>query len=123
MTFEIQDVKLIAPMDPQEGRLYIEPVKYEVGRSLDHAYNIFEYYIHHTIDGELVWRSASSASSDSVDALENWKNRLHEVSFRKCGLITQSLRRVATETIELPIYEGMSRLSEFFQEFEEIFFE
>ena len=33
MTFENQDVRVIAPMDPQEGQRYIKPVKEEVGRS------------------------------------------------------------------------------------------
>ena len=65
MTFENQDVRVIALMDHQEGQRYIEPVKDEVRRSWDHAYNISEYYIHPTIDGELGWRSASSASSNS----------------------------------------------------------
>ena len=88
MTFENQDVRVIAPMDPQEGRWYIEPMKDEVSRSWAHAYNISEDYIHPTVDGELGWRSASSASSYSNDALENWQNGLHEVSFRKCRLIT-----------------------------------
>ena len=37
--------------------------------------------------------------------------------------ITQSLRRVETETIKFPIYEGMLELSELFQEFEEKLFE
>ena len=78
-------------MDPQEGYRYIEHLRDEAGRSWDHAYNISEDYIHPTIDGEIVWRSTSSTSSDSEDALENWQNRLHEVSFRKCGLIMQSL--------------------------------
>ena len=31
-----------------------------------------EDYIHPSIDGELGWHSASSASFDSDDALENW---------------------------------------------------
>ena len=66
----------------------------------DHAYNLSEYYIHPTDDGEIVWCSTSSASSDSEDALENWKNHMHEVSFRKCGLITQSLCHVANEILE-----------------------
>ena len=39
------------------------------------------------------------------------------------NMITQSLRHVATETVELPIYEGLPGLLEFFQEFEEKFFE
>ena len=72
MTFENQDVRVIAPMDPKEGRRYIEPVKDEVGRSWDHDYNIFEEYIHHVVDGELGWHNTSYMSSDSDDALENW---------------------------------------------------
>ena len=110
MTFENQDVRVIAPMDPQEGRRYIEPIKDEVERSWDHAYNISEDYIHPTIDGKLGWHSTSSMSFDFEDALENWQNKLHEVSFKKCGLITQSLWRVATESVELSIYEGISAL-------------
>ena len=110
MTFENQDVKVIAPMDPQEGWRYIETVRDEVDRSWEHAYNISEDYIHPIVNGKLGWHSASSTTSDSDDALENWQNRLHEVSFRKCRLITQSLQWVTTETVELPIYEGLLRL-------------
>ena len=72
MTFENQDVGVIAPMDRQEGRRYIEPVKDEVGRSWDHTYNVSEDYIHPTVDGKLGWHSASSTSYDSEDALEDW---------------------------------------------------
>ena len=72
MTFENQDVRVIDPMDLQEGRRYIEPVKDEVGRSWDHAYKISEDYIHPIVDGELGWQNASSTSSYSEDALENW---------------------------------------------------
>ena len=69
MTFENQHIRVIAPMEPQEGRQYIEPITDEVGRGLDHAYNISKDYIHPTIDGKFRWRSYSSASSDSDDAL------------------------------------------------------
>ena len=58
-------------MDPNEGRQYIEHVKDEVVRGWDHVYNIYEEYIHPSDDEELGWCSASSASSDSNDALEN----------------------------------------------------
>ena len=40
MTFENQDIKFISPMDPNEGKRYIELVKDEVFRGWDHAYNI-----------------------------------------------------------------------------------
>ena len=72
MTFENQDVRVISPMDPQEGRRYIEPVRDEAGRVWDHADNISEDYIHSTVDGELGRRNAGSTSSDSNDALVNW---------------------------------------------------
>ena len=67
---ENQYIRVITPMDPQEGRWYIEPIKDEVGRGWDHAYNIFEDYIQPIVDGELEWRSASSNSSDFDDALK-----------------------------------------------------
>ena len=115
MAFENQDVKVIAPIDPHEGHQYIEPVRDESSRSWDHAYNICEDYIHPTFDGELGWHSDIFASSESDDALENWKNRLHEVSFRKCRLTTQSLHCIEIETVKLPIYEGLPKISEFLQ--------
>ena len=83
MTFENQDIRVITPTNPNEGRKYIEPIKDEVVREWDHAYNISEDYIHPTTNGELSWSNASSVSSYSEDALENWQNHMHEVSFRK----------------------------------------
>ena len=68
MTFENQDIRVIAPMDPNARRRYVEPVKDEVVRGWDHAYNILEDYIHSIANGELGWCSASSVSSESNDA-------------------------------------------------------
>ena len=45
MMFENYDIWVIAPMDPNEGWRYIEPVKDEVFRGWDHAHNIYEDYI------------------------------------------------------------------------------
>ena len=117
MSFENRDIWMIALMDPNEGRRYFEPVKEEVVGGWDHAYNISEDYIQPTIDGELGWWSSSSIYSDSDDALENCQNQMHEVSIQKCGLITQSLCRVATYIVELPTYEGLPKLYEFLVEF------
>ena len=44
---------------------------------------------------------------------------MHEVSLRKCGLITHSLCHVATDIIELSIYKGLQELCRFLEEFEE----
>ena len=119
MTFENKDIRVITPMDPTEGQRYIEPVKDKVVKGWDHTYNIYEDYIHLIADKELGQRSTSSMSYDSNDALENWQNRMHEVSFRKCGIITQYMCFVVTEIVELLVYEGLLELYEFLIVFEE----
>ena len=69
MTFENKDLRFIAHMDRNKGSRYIEPVKHEVVRGWDHAYNISKDYIHPTADGELIWNNAICVSFDSEDAL------------------------------------------------------
>jgi hypothetical protein len=76
MTFEGDGLKFIAPLDHSEGRRYTEPIREE-----DHAYdleNIYKLterkqdYINPTAYGNLSWKSDSTFSSDSEEALENW---------------------------------------------------
>ena len=55
-------------------------------------------------NGNLSWKCASSCTFDSGEALENWKNRLHEVSMRRGAIVTRYVRRVETESRELPTY-------------------
>ena len=45
LNFENRDIRFIAPMDPNEGRRYVEPVKEEIVVGWDHAYNISEDYV------------------------------------------------------------------------------
>ena len=85
MTFENRDMQIISPLYPKEGQRYVEPIKEEVVGGWDNAYNIFEDYINPTVNGEMGWRSTSSASFNHDDALENWHNSFHQVSVRKCG--------------------------------------
>jgi hypothetical protein len=75
MTFEGDGLWFIAPLDPNEGHRYTEPITEE-----DHAYeldNIYkltarqQYYINPIVDGNLSWRSDSACSSYSEEALEN----------------------------------------------------
>ena len=54
----------------------------------------------------LSWKCASSYTSDLGEALENWKNRLHEVSMRRFARVTRYLQQVETESRELPTYES-----------------
>ena len=88
-------MRVVSPIDPLEGHRYVKLVYSEgQGDYLDHIYNINtpkDDYINPTMDGNLRWRSTSSCTSDSGEALENWKNRLHEVSMRRCARVTQSM--------------------------------
>jgi hypothetical protein len=76
MTFEKDGVRVIAPLDPNEGPRYTEPIREE-----DHAFeleNIFKLtarqqdYINPIVDGNLSWRSDNACSYDSEEA---WKTR------------------------------------------------
>ena len=84
MSFKNSEIRVVVPIDPLEGQRYVEPVHSEGKENyLDHLYNIMslkEDYINPTTNGNLSWCSVRLCMSDSGEALENWKNRLHEVS-------------------------------------------
>jgi hypothetical protein len=69
MTFEGDSLRVIAPLDPDEGPRYTDPIREE-----DHTYdleNIYKLsarqqdYINPIADGNLNWRSERACSSDS----------------------------------------------------------
>ena len=95
LSFEDDEMMVVAPINPLEGQRYVEPVYSEgQGDYLYHIYNVtsLKYdYINPTSDGNLSWRSTSSCTSYSREALENWKNILHEASMRRCAGITRSV--------------------------------
>jgi hypothetical protein len=80
---------------------YVEPVKEEYGnQQLENIYKMTsrqDDYINPTAEGNLSWRSISSCASDSEEGLDNWQNRLHEVSMRRCARMTKSLRWIGSE--------------------------
>ena len=80
-------------------------------------------YINLTADGNLSRKSTSSCTSDSGEALENWQNRLHEVSIRRCTRITRYVRQVENEVRDFPTYEILPNLATFLTEFEGLIIE
>ena len=68
-------MSVMSPIDPLEGHRYVELVYNEGHREyLNHFYNVAamqEDYINPTVDGNLSWRSSSSYTSNSGEALEN----------------------------------------------------
>jgi hypothetical protein len=60
MIFEVGDLKVIAPLDPMEGKRYIEPARWN---KIDNLYNMtacMDDYVNPTTNGALSWRSISS---------------------------------------------------------------
>ena len=96
MTFEGNGLRVIIPLDPSQGEIYIEPIRDEGEQdTLDHIYNIIAKeadYVKPGADGVLDWQCDSSCMSDSDDGLENWQNRLYELHGHRCAQLTKSLR-------------------------------
>ena len=72
-----------------------------------------KYYVNPTADGVFSWRSITSCASDSNTGLENWQQRLHEVSTRRCARIERAVRWVGTKIREPPSFYGINDLEEF----------
>jgi hypothetical protein len=51
--------------------------------------------------------------------LENWQQRLHEVSTRRCARIDYAISRVGAEIMEPPSFHGLNNLEEFLTKYEE----
>ena len=79
LSFKDEEMRVVSPIDPHEGQIYVEPIYSEgQGDYLDHINNITSLkddYINPTADGNLNWRSTSSCTSDSGEALEKWKKQ------------------------------------------------
>jgi hypothetical protein len=72
-----------------------------------------------TANGVLSWRIITSCASDSDTVLENWQQRLHEVSTRRCTIIDRTLIWVGTKIREPPSIHGLNDLEEFLTKYEE----
>jgi hypothetical protein len=86
MKFEGDGLRVITPLDPDEGPRYTEPIREEdCTYELENIYKLIARqhdYINHTTDHNLRWRSDCACSSKSEEALEKWKNKMYEFSAR-----------------------------------------
>ena len=78
LTFKDSKLRVVTPIDPLEVQRYVKPINSEgQGDYLDHIYNITstrDDYVNPTTNEKISWRSISSCTSDSDEALQNWKN-------------------------------------------------
>ena len=106
MTFEGHNIRIIAPLDPTQGPRYTELIcvddhddLHEETRDVDDLYKVTssqDNYVNPTMEGALSWRYDSSCTSDSDEGLENWQNRMHELSGMRCARLTKSLHWIST---------------------------
>jgi hypothetical protein len=75
-------------------------------------------YINPTAEDVLSWRSSISCTSDLEEALEHWKQILHEVSTRRCAHITCSLHWIGAEVCDPSKYDGLIDVDIFVKQFE-----
>ena len=99
------------------GPRYTKPIRVEEeAKEINDLYNMTttqDDYINLAVDGTLSWCYASSCTSDSEAGLENWKNRMHDISGRRCAHLMKSLHWIGTEVREVPIFDGLSEIRDF----------
>jgi hypothetical protein len=57
-----------------------------------------------TTDGVLSWRSINYDMSNSDIGVENWQQRLHQVSTRRCTIVTHAVIWVGIEVTQFPTF-------------------
>jgi hypothetical protein len=125
MTFKSGEYRFIAPLDRLEGERFIEPTCLDL-EEIGQLYrtNVHdEDYVNPTADGILSWRSITSCATNSDTSLENWKQRLHEVSTRRCERIDCTVRWVGTKIREPPIFNEINDLETFLMQYEDVVLE
>jgi hypothetical protein len=72
------------------------------------------------MDRNLSFRSDNACLSYLEEALENWKNKMYEVSTRRCARLTREFRWIDTIVSNFPTFDGLNHLEAFLLGFEEI---
>ena len=70
------------------------------------------------MDGRLNWEKDISYFSYSYEELENWQNRLHEVSALHCNQVKKALLCISSEVRYFLYYDGLSNVNIFLEELE-----
>jgi hypothetical protein len=106
MIFESREYRFIVSLYPSEGKSFVEPTCLDL-EEINQLYRTTareEFYVNPIVNGVLSRRSITSCASESDTRLENWQERLHEVSTRRCIRIDRAVRWVGTEIREPPIF-------------------
>lgn len=112
MPFEAERIRAI---DLTKVQRYMEPVEDGMdGSAIDQLDNLTAEmrndYVNSTAQPpsnkfKLSWRSIFSYDSDNQEALEDWQERNHEISYQRCAVI-RSVRWISVELWDPPIFDG-----------------
>jgi hypothetical protein len=110
MTFEVDGIKVVQPLDPYLGSRYTEPIDNNMeGEDLDQLYTVItgtrNDYINPTANGSVSWRSIQSVDEDSELDFDIWKQGSHKRFSRICAVVRVT-RWVGTKVREHPVYDG-----------------
>lgn len=75
-----------------------------------------KYWVNPSMYGQIWWEHESSFSWDSDEEIEQWQNRLYEVTTLNCNMMTRSLHYVSMEVRDLPTYDRLSEVADFLNE-------
>jgi hypothetical protein len=78
-----------------------------------------EDYVNPTAYGVLSWCNITSCATDSDTGLENWQQRLHEVSMRRCARIYHTVWWIGIKIKEPPSFHGLNDLEKFLKQYED----
>lgn len=122
MIFEKNSLRIVVPLDPVEGTRYTERVHDdESDGELDYIYKITareQDWVNLTADDRILWERESSCTLDLNEETKRWQNRLHEVTTLNFNMMVKSLRCMAIEVRNLPMYDGLTTVDEFLNKFE-----
>jgi len=122
MIFEKKSLCIVVPLDSVEGSRYRELVHdCNSDDDLDCIYKITtqdQDWVNPTVDGRISWERESSCTSYSDEEIERWQNQLHKVTKLNYNMMIRSLRCVATEARDLPMYNGLTVVDHFLNKFE-----
>jgi len=95
MIFEKKSLRIVVPMDPAEGACYMEPVNdKDSDNELDCIYQITaqdQDQVNLIANIRISWDCDSSYTSYFDEEIEQWENRLDEVTTLNCNRMVRSL--------------------------------
>jgi hypothetical protein len=115
MTIKLGEYRVIAPLEPSEGERFVESTFLDL-EEINQLYRTItreEDYVNPIAYDVLSWIRITSCVLDSNTSLENWQQRLQDLSTRICARIECTVRWVGTEIREPPNFHGVNDLEEF----------